>query len=355
VTTIDLCCGLGGSGKTTTAAALGLAHAASGRRAVVLTIDPARRLANALHIPLAGGAPTPVPVETLGYPGSLAALMLDRSATFDAVVRRFSPDADTAARLLANRYYRAVSTRLTGAHEYMAMEKLAELVESGAWDAVVLDTPPTQHLLDFLDAPERILAVFDRSVFGALGEPGGGLLGLATRRALGVMERVAGASAMGDIREFMRLISGLSAHFRERGRQVRALLDRARYLLVINAHAPERTDLDGFLAALAERDRALSGLIVTRVAVDPPAAMPPSELAGRLADVPRADAGVRALIAAREAAVAAEVLDRAAADRLGRRAAVPTWRIPDAPDAVRSLAGLATLVPNLLPLARDAR
>ncbi len=121
MTAIDVCCGLGGSGKTTTAALIGLAHAAAGRRAVVLTIDPARRLANALHIPLEGAEPTEVPLDGLGLPGTLSALMLDRTGTFDAVVRRFSPDADTAERLLANRYYRAVSTRLTGAHEYMAM------------------------------------------------------------------------------------------------------------------------------------------------------------------------------------------------------------------------------------------
>ncbi len=355
MTRIDLCCGLGGSGKTTTAATLGLAHAAAGRRAVVLTIDPARRLANALHLPLHGTDPTPVPLEGLGFPGTLSALMLDHTATFDAVVRRYSPDPETAERLLANRYYRAISTRLTGAHEYMAMEKLTELVEAGTWDVVVLDTPPTQHLLDFLDAPDRVQAVFDRSVFGALAEPGGGILGLATRRALALLERVAGATTMGDIREFMRLISGLSAHFRERGTQVRALLDRARYLLVLNAHAPERTDLDGFLDALSDRGRTLAGLIVTRVAAPAPAALGPAELAARIAGVPQAEAWVRALLAAREAAVAAAQLDGAAADRLGAQAGLPTWRIPDAPEAVRTLQGLATLVPNLLPLAAQSQ
>ena len=144
MTRVVVCCGVGGVGKTTTSAALGLRLATRGARVCVLTIDPARRLADALGVQL-GHEPSPVSLEA---EGTLHALMLDRKATWDGMIRRFAPDKDTAESLLANRYYRAVSTRLGGSQEYMAMEKLYELVESGTWDVVVVDTPPTQHALD---------------------------------------------------------------------------------------------------------------------------------------------------------------------------------------------------------------
>ena len=347
-TEVVICCGLGGTGKTTTSAALGIAYARAGRRVVVLTIDPARRLADALHLPLLGGEPTRVPLSL--ETGSLSALMLDQKRTWDAVVRRFSADADTAERLLANRYYKAVSTRLTGSHEYMAIEKLAELVESREWDVVVVDTPPTQHLLDFLDAPDRILRVFDRSVLSGFTDPSGGLLGVATRKAVGLLQRVAGDAVMGDIQEFFRLISGLSGHFRERGTVVRALLDspRTRYLLVVNARAPERADLEGFLAALRERDLTLSRILLTRVAPFPPPAQDPATLAGWLPSAPDAQEWAAALIRFHADAQAAALLDRQAAARLGARAGnIPVTLVPDAPDSVRTLAGLTALSAEL--------
>ena len=140
MTQILICCGVGGTGKTTASAAMAVAHAAVGKRVAVLTIDPARRLADALSLEELGNTPTLVPLP--GVPGSLHALMLDRKSTWDDIVRRFSPSPAAVERLLANRYYRAVSTRLTGSHEYMAIEKLYELVEAERWDIVVVDTPP---------------------------------------------------------------------------------------------------------------------------------------------------------------------------------------------------------------------
>lgn len=348
MTEVVICCGLGGTGKTTTSAALAIAHARAGKRVVVLTIDPARRLADALHLPLLGSEPTRVPLPE----GDLSALMLDSKGTWDGVVRRFSADPEAADRLLGNRYYEAISTRLSGAHEYMAIEKLAELVDSGRWDVVVVDTPPTQHLIDFLDAPDRILRVFDRSVLAGLMDPPTGLLGAATRKAVGLLQRVAGETVMGDIQEFFRLISGLSGHFRERGAAVRALLDspRTRYLLVVNARAPERADLEGFLGALRERDLTLSGLLLTRVAPFPPELPAPGTLEAWLAGAPDAPAWADALGRFHADAHAAALLDRQAATRLSARAGrAPVWLVPDAPGAVRTLDGLSTLAASLPP------
>ncbi|MBT3219876.1 MAG: ArsA family ATPase, partial [Proteobacteria bacterium] len=139
MTRVLVCCGVGGVGKTTIAAALGVGLARAGEKVVVLTIDPAQRLADALGLERLGNSPTKVSIKG----GELDAMMLDRKATWDEVIRRFSSDEQKAERLLTNRYYKAVSERLTGSHEYMAIEKLYELVETDRWDVVVVDTPPT--------------------------------------------------------------------------------------------------------------------------------------------------------------------------------------------------------------------
>ncbi|MBW2256182.1 MAG: ArsA family ATPase, partial [Deltaproteobacteria bacterium] len=222
-TEVLVCCGVGGVGKTTAAAALAIGHALSGRSVVVLTIDPARRLADALSVEL-GNDPRPVSLSELGHqgPGTLDGLMLDRKATFDSVVTRFSPSEESTERLLANRYYRAVSERLGGSHEYMAMEKLYDLVTDGRWDLVVVDTPPTQHALDFFRAPERVHRVFDRSVLPALIQPGKGLIAATTRRVGRVVRHLAGDRVLEDIAEFFNLFSDYAAGFRSRSKAVRA-------------------------------------------------------------------------------------------------------------------------------------
>jgi anion-transporting ArsA/GET3 family ATPase len=267
MTRVVVCCGTGGVGKTTTSAALAVSLAQRGKRAVVLTIDPARRLADALGVAL-GNEPSPVKLEA---PGTLHALMLDRKATWDGVVRRYAPSPEAAQRLMDNAYYRAVSTRLSGSHEYMAMEKLYELVESEAWDVVVVDTPPSQHALDFFRAPERVGRVFDRKVLGTLVEPGRGLFQAATRRVSEVLYRFAGESVMGDIAEFFRLMSGMSSGFRARSQAVAQLLasERTQYWLVTQAAEPARADAMAFLAELEQRGLRLEGFLVNRVLDDP--------------------------------------------------------------------------------------
>lgn len=351
---IFVCCGVGGTGKTTTSAALGVGHALAGRRVVVLTIDPARRLADALGLESLGN--TAREIEVPGATGSLHALMLDRKGTWDQVIRRFSPTPETAEKLLSNRYYRAISTRLTGSHEYMAIEKLHELVESDRWDLVVVDTPPTQHVLDFLHAPDRVRRIFDSSVLRGLVDPGRGLVGAATRRALTLLERLAGARVMEDIAEFFSLIGELSGGFRARSKAVSELLasHRTRYWLVADANAPERNDLLGFLAALRERRMRFAGFLVNRVARAP-------DLAGGRA-LPEAVDGLDEATWAEWRAALERLASRADEDARRHRDAAaalssaadgaPVWLIPEIPEGVRNIEGLGALSVYLPPHPR---
>ena len=165
---IVICCGSGGVGKTTTAAAIALEGARRGRNAVVVTIDPARRLADALGLEALTNEPSVIPGD---WPGTLSALMLDTKGTFDDLVRRYSSDAEQAERILANRFYRNISGALSGTQEYMAAEKLYELHEEGEFDLVVVDTPPTRNALDFLDAPSRLTRFLDHRLYRVLVAP----------------------------------------------------------------------------------------------------------------------------------------------------------------------------------------
>lgn len=346
-TTVHICVGVGGTGKTTTAAAIGVGQALAGKRAVVLTIDPARRLAQALG--LEGLDNTPRRVDVPGARGSLDALMLDRKATFDAVIQRYSGDPDRAAKLLENRYYRAVSTRLTGSHEYMAIEKLHELVSSGSWDVVIVDTPPARHVLDFFEAPERVRRVFDRTVLSAMVQPREGWLGGAGVRAMGIVHRLAGDAVMGDVSEFFGLVADLSEGFRTRHTQVAELLssDRTLYWLVASAEAPERNDLTGFLDVLSQRGMQLGGFLLNRCAAPPPKKIPRT-----WPDLPveDPDAWKAALLELAEDAQRRHAAHRAAAHRLSVRAhGAAVWMVPDLPEGLRSAEGLARLSQYLPP------
>lgn len=343
-TRVDICCGVGGTGKTTTSAALALAAAANGERVVVLTIDPARRLADALGIDTLGNEPRPV--EGVG-PGTLEALMLDRKRTWDALVHDHATP-ETAEALMANPYYRAVTTRLSGSQEYMAVEKLHQLAVQGSWDRVVLDTPPAQHVLDFFRAPQRMRDILDRSMLKAILEPGGGLRAAATRRALGIVERIAGDGVMGDIREFFALFSELSAGARERSKDVAELLhsERCRYWLVSDADAPERNDLLGFLEVLREEGMQLGGLLVNRVQPVPTGPLPSLEV---LTEALGEEVAL-ALVALPERAKTRAYGHREAARSLGRAAGgAPVWLVPERLGGVKDTQDLLALAPHLPP------
>ncbi|MEZ4236552.1 MAG: ArsA-related P-loop ATPase [Myxococcota bacterium] len=355
MTRVAVCCGVGGTGKTTISAALAVSWAASGERVAVLTIDPARRLADALGVGALDNVPREVALPA-GAEGTLHALMLDRKGTWDEVIaRRARPE--TVERLLHNPYYRAVSTRLSGSHEYMAVEKLHDLVTSGRYDRVVVDTPPTQHVVDFFRAPDRVRGILDRSLLRALFDPGDGLRGTAARGALSLVRRLAGDRVMGEIQEFFELMSEMSSGFVARSEAVAALLkspDTA-YWLVTDANAPERNDLLGFLEELRERGMGFAGFLVNRVEPVPEGPFPSREALLAMARARGGDArawefAVEALVRLPEAAAARAARQRAAIGELVKAAGgAPAWRIPEVPGGVRSIDGLAALAPALPP------
>jgi len=349
-TEVVVCCGVGGTGKTTTAAALGVAYARAGHRTVVLTIDPARRLADALGVEL-GNEPAPIPTAT----GQLSAMMLDRKGTWDSVIRRFAETPEHAEKLLANRYYRAVATRLTGSHEYMAIEKLYELVHSGRFDVVVLDTPPTQHVLDFFRAPDRVRTLLERGIVAALLRPRSGIVGAAARRALSIVDNLAGAEVMAGLTEFFELASHLSESLQQRSESVGDLLasERTRYLLITDAGAPERSDVLGFLAELQQRKMQFAGFLVNRTAAHPrfdaPLTAARLPRPDGLTDVEWEDWST-ALLAIPEAARMRATTHRDNAKNLARAAGgSPIWLVPELPGGIRSYQGLEHLVPHLPP------
>jgi len=282
--TIVVCCGAGGVGKTTTAAVLAAEAAARGRRAVVVTIDPARRLADALG--LAGLTNDPSLVDwtpgswgeaadgqPTGGPGQLWAMMLDTKGTFDHLVELYSPDPAQAERIKANRFYRNISGALSGTQEYMAAEKLYELHDDTRFDLVVVDTPPTRNALDFLEAPARLTRFLDHRLYRALTTPtrvGLRVVNVAAQAFLRTLSRVVGGDAIADAISFFQAFDGMEAGFRQRANAVAELLrsTETAYVLVT---APRRDTVEEaryFAHRLAEGGTPAAAIIVNRVHPD---------------------------------------------------------------------------------------
>ena len=277
------CIGSGGVGKTTLSAALGLRAAVAGRRVLVLTIDPARRLANALGLPLLGNVPTRIAPELLQAAqlsprGELHAMALDLRQAWDSVVTRHAPTPEKREAILRNRLYRTLSTRMAGSLEYMAMEKLHELERSGEWDLVVLDTPPTAHALDFLHAPDRLLDLLSNDVTQWLsGEPGGlrrtglSLVGLGSSYILKGLAKFTGGELLQGLAEFFTAFQGMYEGFAARAAATRALLSGPDCAFVL-VTSPRRTNVDEglFLAdALRREGISIAAAVVNRVQTDP--------------------------------------------------------------------------------------
>jgi anion-transporting ArsA/GET3 family ATPase len=274
--TIVICCGSGGVGKTTTAAVIAQEAARRGRDAVVVTIDPAKRLANALGLDALSDAPSEVP-RALWDPdgnaparGRMSALMLDTKTTFDKLVTRYAVGEDQAQRILANGFYRNVSGALSGTQEYMAMEKLYELHEEGGYEIIVVDTPPTRHALDFLDAPDRLLKMLDNRVFRLLMMPTRAYLrvaSVAVQTFLRTVSRVVGSEVVDDIVSFFRAFEGMEAGFRERAGRVRSLLadGGAAFVLVTSPRRDAIDEAEFFAERLGREGRSVAALIVNRV------------------------------------------------------------------------------------------
>ena len=267
---VIVCCGSGGAGKTTISAAIGVAGAQGGRKACVVTIDPARRLADALGLDALDNTPRPVQGP---WPGELSAVMLDAKGTFDDLVARYSASPEQADRILQNRLYRNLTSALSGTQEYMAMEKLYELHEEGGFDLVVVDTPPTRHALDFVDAPRRLYSFLENRVFRLLLMPTRAYMKamtLAAQALLRTISKVAGSEIVEDAIAFFRAFEGMEAGFRERARRVEALLANpgTAFVLVVAPREDSIEEAHYFARRLAESSIPVSALVVNRLFPD---------------------------------------------------------------------------------------
>jgi anion-transporting ArsA/GET3 family ATPase len=264
---IIVCCGSGGVGKTTTAAAFALEAARRGRTACVVTIDPARRLANSLGLDDLTNRPTRIDGP---WPGELHAMMLDPKGTFDDLVQRYSDSAQQVEDIKRNRIYRNLTGTLSGTQEYMAMEKLYELVEEGGFDLVVVDTPPSRNALDFLDAPRRLTHFLGNRIFQALMKPtraGLKFMGVAAQALLRTISKVAGADIVHDAVAFFQAFEGMEEGFRDRAARVRELLaqDDTAFVLVASPRPDSVDEAVHFAGKLAESEMSVTALIVNRV------------------------------------------------------------------------------------------
>jgi anion-transporting ArsA/GET3 family ATPase len=264
---ICICAGAGGVGKTTTSAAVAAGMAARGRKVVVLTIDPARRLANSLGLPELGNEERRVAGDF--GDGELWAMMLDAKRTFDELIEWHAPDEETRDAVLGNRIYQQLSNAVAGSQEYMAMEKLHELHQEGSYDLLVLDTPPTRNALDFLDAPKRLSTFIDSrslQLFTMPGRLGLRVLGRGTGVAFSIMQRATGVDLLQDLGEFFRSFGTMSAGFRERAERVNGLLadSRTAFVLVTSPAADAVDEAIFFHRRLLDSALPFAGAVVNR-------------------------------------------------------------------------------------------
>jgi anion-transporting ArsA/GET3 family ATPase len=378
-TRIIVCCGSGGVGKTTTAAALGLRAAERGRHVVVLTVDPARRLAQSMGLDSLDNTPRPVPLDGDGVTGqsggSLHAMMLDMKRTFDEIVEAHS-DPDRATQILANPFYQSLSSSFAGTQEYMAMEKLGQLRRADEWDLIVVDTPPSRSALDFLDAPQRLSRFLDGRLIRLLSAPtrasGHAYLKLVNAGIgmfTGVVTKVIGAQLLRDAQTFVAAFDTMFGGFRERAEDTYRLLQTpgTSFLVVATPEPDALREASYFVERLSQDRMPLAGLVLNRVHRSPAARLSAARSlaaaealqAGVDGPAPGSDlrnggAGAAAASARYPLAVTAlrlhaERMQLAAAERrLAQRftaahPGVPVTRIPAQPEDVHDLAGLRVI------------
>ncbi|MDX3548782.1 ArsA family ATPase [Streptomyces europaeiscabiei] len=270
-TRIVVCCGAGGVGKTTTAAALGVRAAERGRKVVVLTIDPARRLAQSMGIDSLDN--TPRRVKGIDGDGELHAMMLDMKRTFDEIVEAHA-DPDRASAILSNPFYQSLSAGFAGTQEYMAMEKLGQLRARDEWDLIVVDTPPSRSALDFLDAPKRLGSFLDGKLIRVLlapakvgGRAGMKFLNVGMSMMTGALGKLLGGQLLKDVQTFVAAMDSMFGGFRTRADATYKLLQAPGTAFLVVA-APERDALREaayFVERLAAEDMPLAGLVLNRV------------------------------------------------------------------------------------------
>jgi anion-transporting ArsA/GET3 family ATPase len=291
---VCICGGSGGVGKTTTSAAIAMGMAAEGRKVAVVTIDPAKRLANSLGLDELGNEPRPVDpalFEAAGVEmkGELWAMMLDAKRTFDEVIERLAPDERTRDEILANRIYQELSNAVAGSQEYTAMSKLYDLDLEHDFDLLVLDTPPSRNALDFLDAPDRLTQFLEGRALQVFLRPTGfatRIVGRGTGMVFSVLKRVTGVDLLQDLSVFFRSLGGLIDGFKERAMQVNALLaDPETVFLLVTS--PEREPIDEaiyFWRKLKAARMPFGGVVVNRVHHDEAPDADPEEVAASLED-----------------------------------------------------------------------
>jgi anion-transporting ArsA/GET3 family ATPase len=273
---IIVCCGSGGVGKTTTAAVLALAGARQGRNAIVVTIDPAKRLANALGLDALSDTAHEIerelwdPDGVAPSGGRLSALMLDTKSTFDHLVLKYSADEAQGERILKNTFYRNLSGALAGTQEYMAMEKLHELHDEGGYDLIVIDTPPTRNALDFLDAPARVTRLLNNKLFRLVMAPTRAsfrVANFALQAFFRTVAKVIGKEVVEDLVLFFQAFEGMEEGFRVRATRVMQLLsDRRTAFVLVTAPARDAvSEARYFHDRLEDARLRVNGLVVNRI------------------------------------------------------------------------------------------
>ena len=356
---ICVCAGSGGVGKTTVSAAAGLAMASRGARVAVVTIDPARRLAQALGLEELGNEPHLVDAAALGgedleVRGELWAMMLDAKRTFDELVERLAPDERTRDEVLGNRVYGELSSAVAGSQEFTAIAKLYDLDASGRFDLIVLDTPPSRNALDFLDAPDRLTRFFEGRALSVLLRPTGiatRLVGRGTGLVFSVLGRATGVDLLQEVSTFFRALGGMIDGFRERTRRVGALLeDPGTTFVLVTSPEPEPVDEAlWFHRKLRAAGMSFGACVVNRLTPDGgDGRADPEQVQSRLEGRLGAKLAARVARAQRDHDVLVE-RDRASlerlADQLGAESLLP---VPQLPGEVSDGAGLSRIARLLL-------
>lgn len=335
--------GSGGVGKTSISAALGVASARAGFRTLVLTIDPARRLAAALGLDGIGPEAADVtPLLGIDGSGELHAMMLDVKNTLDQAVERYAPSAQRKDDILANRLYQNISTRLSGSQEFAAMQRLQEIAAAGDYQRIILDTPPTTQALDFLTAPERLQAFFDSSlmrVFIQFGGTAGRGFFRMTDVLFRTLERLTGANVIRDIGDFFQVAESILEPFNRQARQAQALLRRAdtSFVIVTGPYPHQLVDADRFRTKLGQMQIGVSALVVNRwlkPQLDQRPARQPAVQSHQLVE----RVAYWALETERLAHQQTESIDQ-----LSGRSSQPVIRLPELGKDVHSVAGLMQL------------
>jgi anion-transporting ArsA/GET3 family ATPase len=354
---IVICAGSGGVGKTTTAAALAMGMAERGLKVAVVTIDPAKRLADSLGLEELGNEPRLVDPERFAphgveIRGELWALMLDSKRTFDALIERLAPDARTRDEVFANRIYQQLSGAVAGSQEFTAIAKLYELDQEGGYDLLVLDTPPSRNALDFLDAPQRLSHFFQGRAIRLFLRPaglGGRIIGRGTGVIFALLQRVTGVDLLSDLSVFFRSLGGMIDGFTERARRVAALLeDPGTTFLIVTAprHDPVEEAIF-FRRKLRDAGMPFGGLVVNRLHT----AAPPSGAAALEERIGPALTG-RVEASARELSALAERDEANLARLLTELGDPPAVVIPELEDDVHDVEGLALMRTHLLGTGR---